>query len=258
MTKNSDTVKVTNAGNSPIVFTGPHNGWAVPEDFYVDGNPLGVEPHWFDPKSELRRHEACDWGMQNLFNEIERQTSDICLVAAQYSRLLVDINRIPSLIVYEGSSETGEHIHGNMMLGDAEKQKRMDAYYTPYHETVDKVMQDTLKKFGAVIWIDMHSFTPVWQGEPRHVGIGTLKLEKTVLTNKAEAYLEREFKDMFVPDQPYDLAISPHREMNGGNLIAERNNLEYFGLEIRNDLLGTPAQIEIMAEKLVKLAKTLL
>jgi predicted N-formylglutamate amidohydrolase len=103
----------------------------------------------------------------------------------------------------------------------------------------------------------MHSFTPIWQGEPRHVGIGTLKPEKTVLTNKVEAFLEREFQDMFVPDQPYNLSISPHREMDAGHLIAERNNLEYFGLEIRNDLLSTPTQLKIMAEKLIKLAKTL-
>ena len=258
MTQSSDTAKITNAGNSPIVLTGPHNGWEVPDAFYEGGNPLGVEPYWFDPASELRRHEACDWGMQDLFDEIERQSSEICLIAAQYSRLLVDINRIPSLVIYEGSSETGEHIPGNMMLSDAEKQQRMEDYYTPYHDTVDAIMQATLEKCGSVIWIDMHSFSPVWQGEPRPVGIGTLKLEKTALTNTAEAFLEAEFKDMFVPDQPYDLAISPHREMNGGNLIADRNNLEYFGLEIRNDLLGTPKQREVMAEKLIKLAKALL
>lgn len=257
MAQAPDIVIVINEGNSKIVLTGPHNGWFVPEDFIEAGNPLGVDPYWFDPNHELCRHEACDWGLQDLFNEIERQTNNICLVSAQYSRLLADVNRIPALIVYEGSSETGEHIPSNMMLGDEEKQKRMDSFYTPYHKTVDRVMQDTIQKFGSVIWIDMHSFSPVWQGEPRHVGIGTLKLEKTVLTNKAEEFLEREFQDMFVPDQPYNLSISPHREMNGGNLIAERNNLEYFGLEIRNDLLSTPAQIETMAGKLIKLVEAL-
>lgn len=258
MTQNTDTVKIANAGNSPIVLTGSHNGWNVPDEFYEGGNPLGVEPYWFDPAHELRRHEACDWGMQDLFDEIARQSNDICLMAAQYSRLVADLNRIPSLAFYEGSSETGEHIPGNIMLSDAERQRRLETYYTPYHDRIDHVMQATLKEFGAVIWIDMHSFSPVWHGKKRHVGIGTLKLEKTVLTNKAEAFLEKEFEEIFVPDQPYDLSISPHREMNGGNLIAERNNLEYFGLEIRNDLLATPAQLTTMAEKMIKLAKTLL
>lgn len=257
MIKSSETVKVINVGKSPVVFTGPHNGWAVPKTYIEDDCPLGLEPHWFDPDSKLRRHEACDWGLQDLFDEIALQNTDICLISTVYTRLLADVNRIPSLIVYEGSSETGEDIPGNIMLSETEKQKRMELYYTPYHNTVDRVMQETLKAFGSVLWIDLHSFTPVWQGKPRHVGIGSLKLEKTALTNKAESYLEKEFQDLFVADQPYNLSISPHREMNGSTLIAERNNQEYFGLEIRNDLLATPNQVKLMADKLIRMTKEL-
>ena len=257
MTGNSKTATIINAGKSPVILTGPHNGWIVPDELIQNGKPLGVEPYWFDPAAFNRRHEACDWGMQDLFDVIEGMNPDICLIAAQYSRLVVDLNRIPSVVIYEGSSETGEDIPGNMHLDNQEKQRRLERYYHPYHSAVDDVIKETKEKFGSVLWIDMHSFTPTWQGQPRTVGIGSLKLEKSEFVNKFENLLEDAFQDLFVPDQPYDLGLSPFREINGGGLIAERNGLEYFGLEIRNDLLSKPNQNQAMAEKLLDIIENL-
>ena len=254
---NSDIVQIKNESKSTVVLTGPHNGWSVPDTYTQEGKPLGVETYWFDPNAENRRHEACDWGMQNLFDEIENQNSDICLVSAQISRLVVDLNRIPSVMVYETSSETGEPIPGNMNLDDTEIQQRLDTYYTPYQSTIDHILQDTKEKFGHVIWLDMHSFTPTWQGEKRNVGIGTLKMERNDFTLGVEKLLEKRFQDHFVADHPYDLSLSPYREINAGGVIAARNNVDYFGIEIRNDLLNTPNQLKAMASGLLDIINQL-
>lgn len=247
-------VSVTNEGASPIVLTGPHNGWRVPDELTKDGAPLGLPVYWFDPQNDNHRHEACDWGMQALFNEISAQRPDICLVSAELSRLVVDLNRVPSDIIYSTSSETNTPLAGNTNLPEGEKERRLQSYYAPYHAQVDKTLQGTQEKFAQKpLWIDMHSFTPVWQGNPRAVGVGTLKLEKTAFTDKAEGYLSATFGALFKPDQPYDMRVSPSRDISAGREIAERNNMEYLGLEIRNDLLRTPEQIKDIASKMIGL-----
>ncbi len=257
MNTQTDIITIKNLGGSPIILTGPHNGWGIPDDYLDGGKPLGLDPYWFDPKAENRRHEACDWGMQDLFNIIENKAPEITLASAQMSRLLVDLNRIPSVMIYESSSETGADIPLNMNLDTAEKAKREALFYDPYHAKVDKAIQTLKDKHGDVLWIDMHSFTPTWNGVPRPVGVGSLKLDKSPLNEKAEKWLNEQFGELFVPDEPYDLRVSPFREINGGSLIAERNGLEYFGLEIRSDLLSTPAQLNAMADQMIALTKHL-
>lgn len=257
MTETSQIVEITNAGKSPVILTGPHNGWAVPEEYFKNGYPLGLGAHWFDPSSQNRRHEACDWGMQDLFDAIEKKAPDICLVSAQISRLIVDLNRIETVMVYEASSETGEPIPGNTDLDESEMQQRLFRYYAPYHAALDKTLQETREKFGHALWIDMHSFTPTWQGEKRDVGVGTLKMERTPFTLKCEELLEDSFEHLFVADHPYDLSLSPYREINAGGVTAQRNGVEYFGIEIRNDLLEKPEQIKNMAACLLDVIEKL-
>lgn len=236
-----------------MVLTGPHNGWHVPDEFISESLPLGVEPYWFDPHAENHRHEACDWGMQPLFEEIAARNTDICLLGASVSRLVVDLNRIPSIMVYETSSETGEAIPGNMNLSSDELERRLYTYYAPYHAELDRVLQITKEKYGQVIWLDMHSFTPVWQGKKRPVGIGTLKMERNDFTLGTEKILEDTFGELFCADDPYDLSLSPYREINAGGVAAERNDVDYFGIEIRNDLLIGDTQIRTMADQIIKL-----
>ena len=257
MNKETDIISIKNFGKTPIILTGPHNGWNVPQSLMCNGKPLGVEEYWFDPANPQHRHEACDWGMAQLFDEIEKQNPEICLFAAKNSRLVVDLNRTPKLIIYENSSETGEPIPGNTGLSTEQKQGRMDTYYHPYHQAVDQVLQGTIDKFGHALWIDMHSFTPIWNGTPREVGIGTLKTHTTPFSEKAEQKLEQLFRELFVPDQPYPMYLDENRQLSSGVEISARNNVEYFGLEIRNDLLSTTHQITVMAEQMINFARAL-
>lgn len=257
MIKKPQISKIINEGTSPIVLSGPHNGWIVPDDYIQNGKPLGVESYWFDPQANNKRHEACDWGMQDLFDEISAQNKEYCMIGAQISRLIVDLNRIPSVMVYESSSETGEIIPGNTDLDETEKQHRLYTYYAPYHAALDKILQTTKEKFGRVIWLDLHSFNPTWQGEKRNVGIGTLKMERNDFTLKVEECLDETFGEMFAADQPYDLSLSPYREINAGGVTATRNDVDYFGIEIRNDLLSGERQVKTMAEQLIDIIEKL-
>lgn len=257
MTQKLDVTNIINKGKSPVILTGPHNGWIVPDEYIYDGMPLGVEPYWFDPLAENRRHEACDWGMAPLFDAIQKRSNDYCMLSSNISRLVVDLNRIPAMIIYEGSSETGEDIPGNQKLDEAHIQKRLETFYNPYHDALSDIIADTKKQFGNVIWLDLHSFTPIWQGKKRQTGVGTLKLVKNDYTLKAEALLENTFKELFAPDLPYDLSLSPHREINAGSHAGDKHGVDYLGIEIRNDLLSTKMQINMMAESLVDIIEKL-
>lgn len=257
MTQNYTASKILNEGASPVVLTGPHNGWIVPDEYVYNGKPLGVETYWFDPLAENRRHEACDWGMAPLFEAIQKRSNDYCMLSSEISRLVVDLNRIPAMIIYEGSSETGEDIPGNQKLAEDHVQTRIEKFYNPYHDALSKILADTKEKFGRVIWLDLHSFTPIWQGRPRKTGVGTLKLVKNDYTLKIEELLEGAFKEMFAPDLPYDLSLSPHREINAGSHAGDKHGVDYFGIEIRNDLVSSEKQIDIMAETLIDIIEKL-
>ncbi|MFN3701050.1 MAG: N-formylglutamate amidohydrolase [Alphaproteobacteria bacterium] len=249
---------IRHQGRSPVVLSGPHNGWHVPGALIAaNGKPLGLEPFWFDPLDPRRRHEACDWGMHPLFERLEEKRSDICLIEAHYSRLVVDLNRVRKLVITETSSETDSPIPGNTGLSAAATEARINEYYTPYHKALDQVLQSTIAQFGSALWLDLHSFTPIWNGTPRAVKIGSLKATRSPHTDRIEAALESFFGSDFVPDQPYNMMIPPYHDIGSGREVAARNGLEYFGIEIRNDLLQTPAQIETMADQLLKVIEVL-
>lgn len=246
-----------NALLSPIILTGPHNGWYVPSQLIHGGKPLGLDTHWFDPADPLRRHEACDWGIYDLFNSIGQKNSNIALLGATHSRLVVDLNRNPNTMIYDRSSELDTVIPGNTALDEGEHKSRLENYYMPYHDVLDALLQDTKAKFGHVLWLDMHSFTPIWQGQPRTVGVGTLKTAQTAFTNKAEEWLAQTFGGQFKADEPYSMRKPEFRNISGGYSASIRNNVPYFGLEIRNDLLQTSEQIEDMALKILGLIEAL-
>lgn len=244
---------MVNALRSPVILTGPHNGWMVPDEFTLNGKPLGLEKYWFDPQSLNRRHEACDWGIQPLFNAIARKNNSIALLGGTISRLVVDLNRTENYLIYNSSSEDQFGIPGNSNLSAAQIYKRRAQYYDPYHKALDELLVSTREKFGTAIWIDMHSFSPLWLGAPRLVGIGTLKIAQTAHTEKIENQLHKNFGEAFVPDEPYSMLLPENQIISGSLAAAKRNNIEYFGLEIRNDLLQTPNQIENMGDKLLDL-----
>jgi len=240
-----------NALKSPIIITGPHNGWHVPQHYLQNNSPLGVEPYWFDPAHANRRHEACDWGMEPLFNAMAQRDKRLAMLSATHSRLVVDLNRKPETMIYSTSSELSTPIPGNMNLSPTERDKRLDTYYRPYHKALDQLLQDTKAKFGHVLWLDIHSFSPIWQGAPRNVGIGTLKAERSPFSDKAEGWLSKVFGETFKADEPYSMIQPEIRGLSGGYDAALRNGASYFGLEIRNDLLTTPEQISEMSDKII-------
>ncbi len=223
-------------GESALIFTGPHNGKIIPECL---PSSLGMEDEWFQ-----NAHEASDLYMAELFEQMQDRFTQASFLAGNYSRLVCDLNRQPDYSVTLQSSE-----HDHMLIPEnqpecccqQEQLRRITALHNPYHDAKFELVSEVRKKHAGVIMLDMHSFTPTWQGTPREVEIGTIRAEKTPLSRALESYLKEQDQYKFISGEPYRVAERPE---SAANMVKDRNDLQYLGIEIRSDLIDTAEKRE--------------
>ena len=93
------------------------------------------------------------------------KTLDAPLIAANVSRLLVELNRSPG--------------HARMFseftrdLPDEMREQIVARYYTPHRQQVEQTVRSLVQRH-RVIHISSHSFTPVLDGEVRNADVGLL------------------------------------------------------------------------------------
>lgn len=246
-------------GNSPIIIAGPHNGHVVPKSLYDSNNlPLGLHPLCFDPTSPFKRHEACDWGVANLFEVLQylekEESQNHNYISSPYSRLVCDLSRSKDNAVTEKSSENQTIISGNFNLDDKDKATRIKQFYTPYQQQLKDLIKDTRAHFGYAIFLDLHSFTPTWKGANRDIHIGTLACSDNFVEVHIAKYLTAACAthDLnFAAHQPYNLKELPKHRSKVARSI-EDNGVWYTGLEIRNDMLSTPEKTQTIAQLILE------
>ena len=94
----------------------------------------------------------------------------VTIIEAVYSRWVIDLNRTPENqnLYHDGRIITalcpktdflGIPIYTNSENEPSknEIQRRLKAYYTPYHEKIDHLLIDLKKEFGEVLFWDAHS-----------------------------------------------------------------------------------------------------
>jgi predicted N-formylglutamate amidohydrolase len=154
---------VEGARERGLVLVADHARNAVPEEY----GDLGL------PAAEFQRHIAYDLGVA----EVTRRLAALIrapAVMASYSRLLIDPNRgedDPTLIrqLYDGTV-----VPANYPIAAAERKRRLDNFYRPYHDAVGAMIASVHAATGASpLIISVHSFTPILQGHvrPWHVGV---------------------------------------------------------------------------------------
>lgn len=219
-------------GDSPVIFSGPHNGLAVPGD---PEKPLGLDRKWFE-----QAHEASDLNMAGLFQRLIPRLPAASFIWSNYSRLVADTNRMPGMAIAETSSEhENMPIPGNVpgILTPDEREARMNAVYWPYHQALTDLVKQTREKYGEVLLIDMHSFSPVWLGRQRQSEVGILTLdEQDPLAQISTEFLMERSPLRFINRQPYFL---PERvSITAAPMVMQNTGVSYFGFEIRNDLIA--------------------
>lgn len=127
---------------------------------------LGLDP------AQLARHIAYDIGADAVVRALAAKL-DAPAVLSRFSRLLIDPNRgedDPTLIM---RLSDGAVVPGNRHLDTAERDRRLDQFWRPYHQAVSGVVEACMLAGTPPAIVSIHSFTESWKGAPRpwHVGI---------------------------------------------------------------------------------------
>ena len=146
-----------------LVLVADHARNSLPEEY----GDLGL------PADEFQRHIAYDIGVEGVTRRLAALTGAPAVMAS-YSRLLIDPNRgedDPTLIrqLYDGTV-----VPANYPLAPAERERRLENFYRPYHDAVGAMIASVhAATGGSPLIISVHSFTPVMQGHvrPWHVGV---------------------------------------------------------------------------------------
>jgi predicted N-formylglutamate amidohydrolase len=224
-------------GAADLFLTADHAGRAIPKAL----GDLGV------PAAERARHIGWDIGIAGVTERLS-DLLDATAVLQTYSRLVIDCNRDPSWP--SAMPEISEHtpIPGNTGLTAAQRQLRVEAIFTPYHDRIAALLDARAGR--RTVLAAMHSFTPRFKNESRAMHVGVLYYKKTRLAEIMLDLLRRE-GDLVVGDNaPYaitensDFSIPTHGQARG---------LDHVEIEIRQDLIETEDGQAAWAERFARL-----
>ena len=202
---------------------------------------------------ELSRHIAYDIGAETVSRTIAAQLG--CpAVLSQFSRLLIDPNRgidDPTLVMRIAD---GAIVPGNATIDQQEISRRIDRFYRPYDEAIRR----TLAAIGATgkppIILAMHSFTPEMKGVKR-------PWHATVIWDFDPRFNLAVLKALEA--QP-DLIIGENEPYQGGytgdtlDRHCLRAGFAHALVEIRQDLIDSPAKAEVWGKRMADLLQPLI
>jgi len=146
--------------NNHVVLTCEHAFNTLPEDYSWSES---------DKRNFVDDHWGLDLGAIEMAIALAKELKCV-LVHSLYSRLLLDPNRsIVSDTLFRKSGD-GKEVDLNKDMTFEEEQRRIKKFYVPYTEALREVSI----KVDPIYILSIHSFTPVYQGEPRSMEIGVL------------------------------------------------------------------------------------
>jgi predicted N-formylglutamate amidohydrolase len=226
----------------PILLVCDHASCRFPETL----GDMGLDPF------ARRCHLAIDIGAGSLTERLARNLGATAVIA-QYSRLVVDLNRQlmdPGAFLEYGD---GILVPGNRHLTQAEKDRRANAIYWPYHNAID----EQIRRLSAVgpppAFIAVHSFTPVLDGVARTVQVGVLWDKDARLSDvfieefRAAGYLTGD-NEPYSGRAPQDFTVDTHAESNG---------LPHVGIEVRQDLIHDIPGVDTVAPVMQRIIESI-
>ena len=222
----------------PLILVCEHASRYIPDAL----NNLGLD------ETAAREHIAWDIGALELAEQLSEKIG-ATLLSANYSRLLIDLNRprhAPDSI--PAQSEIYQ-VPGNRELDEATREYRRQCLFKPFHTRLQQLIDERLAAGRPVRVVGIHSFTPVYYGQPRELEVG-------VLFGQARDYAQRLLDGLgqhplkVAGNQPYridplgDMTVPVHGDARG---------LDSVLIEVRNDLLRSPQAVTRWADYLAPL-----
>ncbi|MEX0303138.1 MAG: N-formylglutamate amidohydrolase [Leisingera sp.] len=237
-----DAVEVVNRdGAGSVLLLCEHASSHIPARY----NGLGLRPE------DRLSHAAWDPGALAVSLYLSKAL-DAPLVASRVSRLVYDCNRPPEAASAMPDRSELVAVPGNIGLGTAERQERVDTIYTPFCDTVAEVVAARKAAGMQTVLVTMHSFTPVYFGRERDVEIGILHDDDSRLADAMLAGADALPHRRVERNEPYGPADGVTHSLKIHGLA---HGLANVMIEIRNDLVSSPQEEEAMAEEMLTLLR---
>ncbi|MEL6571658.1 MAG: N-formylglutamate amidohydrolase [Pseudomonadota bacterium] len=230
-----DIVHVTGKAPAPqALIVCEHASNRIPEG--LDTLGLGAEAQ--------ASHVAWDPGALGVAERLSALSGGV-LVSAAISRLVYDCNRPPEAESAIPKLSEVYEIPGNAHLSAAARAERVSEVYAPFESTLAATIaghRDTLSYLVTV-----HSFTPIFHGVVRSLEIGVLHGQDARLAAAMLADVPSNLGHAPRLNEPYDASDGVTHTLD---LHGAANGLLNVMIELRNDLIRTPAQQKAMADRL--------
>jgi predicted N-formylglutamate amidohydrolase len=226
-------------GTSPLLFVADHAGKHFPQQL----EQLGLS------NAECERHIAWDIGVGEVCSLIGNAL-DAVAVRQNYSRLVIDCNRMPGSETSILDLSELTHVPGNINLSEGHKLARLREIFRPYHDRIAFELDRRREAGRQTALIAMHSFTPDFMGEARPWDVGVLYNRDPRFAHIVMEFLHREDGLVIGDNEPYsitdasDFTIPVH---------GEQRALHHVAIEIRQDLIADEAGQQMWAALLARL-----
>jgi len=163
------------AGTIPLLVSMPHVGTDIPDDIAAAMTPAS------------REKADTDWHLTQLYGPFLEQMG-ASVLSARWSRYVIDLNRPPeNTNLYPGQDTTGlcpvDTFHREPLYlegrapDETEVQRRLHAYWKPYHDQLRAELDRLLSTHGSVVLWDAHSIASVvprfFEGKLPDLNFGT-------------------------------------------------------------------------------------
>lgn len=244
MGQNADTDQMPDAPAELLNATGAGRVFLVCEHASAH-IPAQYDALGLDGEARLS-HVAWDPGADAVARRMSEQL-DAPLLHARVSRLVYDCNRPPEAPGAMPAQVERYRIPGNEGLSPAEKAARVAQVYDPFRRALAAALA---ARPAPPVLVTVHSFTPVYMGQPRPTEIGILHDSDTRLADAMLARARDHSPLIFARNDPYgpEDGVTHTLKLHG-----IENGLLNVMIEIRNDLIAAPADQHAMADMLAGL-----
>ncbi len=199
---------------------------------------LGLEAAAFE------RHIAWDIGAAEVARRLAVRL-DAPLVFANYSRLVIDVNRRPDDPTSMPEESDGTPVPANRGLSGPAREARISCIHEVYHQLVARRLAAMTAR-GVPMVISVHSFTPVFKGFERPWQVGVLwnrdgRLARPLMKRLAELNVSVGDNEPYSGQDAHGYTLPRHVESVG---------IPHVLLEVRQDLIDTRSGAEEWSETL--------
>ncbi|HTZ77165.1 MAG TPA: N-formylglutamate amidohydrolase [Stellaceae bacterium] len=225
-------------GKAPVLVTCDHASRAVPRAL----GRLGLG------ERELALHIGWDIGAGAVTRDLARLL-DAPAILTGYSRLVIDCNRDLEDPTSIPAVSDGVAVPGNREVSAAERARRVETLFRPYHRAIERAIDGFIARGVHPAVLSIHSFTPSMNGIDRPWHVGVLWNKDPRIPVPLMAALRREHGLVVGDNEPYSA-----REPAGYTVRthAENRGLPHMAVEIRQDLIASPAGTREWGERLAR------